>query len=298
MRQSTRTWLALTSGMLVICGCAWIIATIYSAPSQHPDRGEVASEWQGYLAPVAIALTLLAAIVTFWRKGLRPRADPLNLGEVLDRASERLAQQTLNRWIATAHHSGLTDVAPIEVQWAWRRANSLPPEELFTAHPAPEQGSVMDLHDRLWSFLTHRRLVILGEPGRGKSGALTLILLKALECRQANASTNGRAPRPVPVVVGLSRWRPGEEPLLKYIASAMVRDYPALIGFGRDTSEQLLQGDRVFLLLDGLDELPPDLQREALRRIDADTAGIGFILLLGRSRTSEPPKARVWHTRP
>lgn len=65
----------------------------------------------------------------------------------------------------------------------------------------------------MYSRLPHGRLVILGGAGAGKSGALLLLLLEALERRADIVDDVVRAREPVPVLLTLGAWDPQRETL-------------------------------------------------------------------------------------
>jgi hypothetical protein len=280
MRPSTRTWLAIVAALFVIAVATWIIILISSVPSQNPDRSDVAGEWQGYLAPVAIAVTLLGGIAAFWARGRQPGLDqdPVRTDEMLARAADQLARQSGRFWLRAAHQWGLTNVTPIAVRWRWNRGLSLPVGELFGPGEAPDSGSVLTLPEALWSRLTHHRLVVLGEPGAGKTGALILLLLHVVKGRAAITAAEDRARVPVPLLIGLRSWHPNDQSLVQFVADTMIRDYPALRGFGRDVAQRLVEDGRIQLLLDGLDEIPPEVRAGALACIDKETPGMRVIL--------------------
>jgi hypothetical protein len=109
-----------------------------------------------------------------------------------------------------------------------------------------------------------RRLVVLGQPGAGKTMLLIQLLQGLLDRRRPGDA--------VPVLVSLASWRPLIEDLHTWLDGRLAIDYPILrarvpgqkISYGR----ALLDEHKILLLLDGLDEIPPEERPEAIRRIN------------------------------
>lgn len=97
-----------------------------------------------------------------------------------------------------------------------------------------------------------RALLILGEPGAGKTIAL-LELTRALIARaEADPAL------PLPVVLSLSSWRDPKQPLAQWISEQLSDAYRVPRRVGR----RWLESDRLALLFDGLDEVAPALRDE------------------------------------
>lgn len=115
----------------------------------------------------------------------------------------------------------------------------------------------------------HGKLLVLGAPGAGKS-TLLLELSHALADRAADDSS-----RPVPVVIDLGSWAmsgwrtddrrpapPGD--FQKWLLREVERRYTIHPSLGRIWLEQ----GKLGLLLDGLDEVPPEYQDRCVREIN------------------------------
>jgi len=106
-------------------------------------------------------------------------------------AAGQLAQNMLDIWRQEAKDRRISTPAPVRVRWQWGSAEVTPPlAEVTTApmagtgpRPLPEPnpdppgmlleaGVVTRLHDKVYCQLPHGRLVLLGGPGAGKTGAL------------------------------------------------------------------------------------------------------------------------------
>ncbi|MEM9540208.1 MAG: signal peptidase I [Cyanobacteria bacterium P01_E01_bin.42] len=101
-----------------------------------------------------------------------------------------------------------------------------------------------------------RRLLILGEPGSGKTTEL-LQLAKDLSEKAEDSRS------PIPVIFELSAWR--GEPMLDWMAAQLHGRY----GLKLATCREWLRRDKVVPLLDGLDELGKGRIRDAIAAIDA-----------------------------
>lgn len=109
-----------------------------------------------------------------------------------------------------------------------------------------------------------RRLVVLGQPGAGKTMLLIQLLQGLLGRRRPGDA--------VPVLVSLASWRPAIEDLHTWLDRRLAIDYPILrphvpgqkVSYGR----ALLEEHKILLLLDGLDEIPKEERPNAIRRIN------------------------------
>ena len=140
-------------------------------------------------------------------------------------------------------------------------------------------GEVIRLHDEVYGRLPHGRLVLLGGPGAGKTGAMILLLLAGLD-RRACLTSDQRDRVPVPVWLTLGRWNPATMTLREWAVVTMNRDYPHLRApvYGLDAAGELLRRSQVALFLDGLDEMPEGARVHALRRIDDETQGLRIVI--------------------
>ena len=69
-------------------------------------------------------------------------------------------------------------------------------------------GVVTRLHDEMYARLPHGRLVLLGGPGAGKTAAMLLLMLAALDRRSSLTNGDERGRVPVPVWLTLGGWDP------------------------------------------------------------------------------------------
>jgi hypothetical protein len=222
--------------------------------------------------PVAVLLGLGAGVLTLaatlW---LQPRAGVVDLAVLADRIREQ--------WKAELQSRGISLAAPLAVRWtATDRAVSAPAANIVggIVGGRPVRLRVRgDLHDLAAKFraLPHRQLVILGEPGAGKTVLAVFLALDLL---------TGESP--VPVVLPLSSWDV-DEPLYDWAADRLGRDYPK-VGSAK-AWRRLLASGQLLPILDGLDEVPDTHRTPALFEINTATDGGNPFVLTCRAEEYE-----------
>lgn len=136
---------------------------------------------------------------------------------------------------------GLRPVAPMKSEFTWRRSGPL-----FGDREMAEQRRSYD--DLLPALREAKRVVVLGEPGIGK----TATLHKFADELARHALVRDGAP--IPVIVPLREWTGDltwDELIARHLGVLAPR-YRELFGSGR-----------LYFLLDGLNELPRDERRDA-----------------------------------
>ncbi|MEU0119938.1 NACHT domain-containing protein [Streptomyces bobili] len=133
----------------------------------------------------------------------------------------------------------------------------------------PPCAGTLDSFVTQFASSTRRRLVLLGEPGSGKSTAARQLTVAMLSRREPNG--------PVATVVNMSAWDPHSTHLDVWLADRIgAAYYPALRrggGAHADAPRELVRRRMVLPVLDGLDELPKAVwnrARQELRRVLAD----------------------------
>jgi hypothetical protein len=286
MKQLVRTVLAL----LALAVLAIVVVLVF----RYQNRASVITA----LTVGPLAWTALAAIGLWWLKGRHGDVERATTPEQAAAAADWLAGETVVRWRQEAGARRIVTPAPASVRWRWGPDTlTLSPGEAVLAPPpgtgpAPfpgldrpgeilSSGVVTRLHDEVYARLPYGRLVLTGGPGSGKTGAMILLLLAALEWRAARAdAARAQVPVPVPVWLTLGGWNPAAEPLAEWVTGTLNRDYPALRAarYGDDAAGYLVRAGRVALFLDGLDEMPADLRAAALARLNAEARDLRVVL--------------------
>ena len=182
-----------------------------------------------------------------------------------DRAAEELAAAVSDQWGREEKLRRIQDPVPLPVRWA--AADPLLSDHAANIRRIP--GEAIDLSGTLdeavdvFTRIPSRRLVVVGQAGAGKTVFTLRFTLDLLARRQPGD--------PVPVIFGLHTWNPLEQPLQEWMAARLAADYPALGNAakpGRTIASELVGGDRILPVLDGLDEVSQPLRGDALRTLN------------------------------
>ncbi|WP_344350344.1 hypothetical protein [Catellatospora coxensis] len=215
--------------------------------------------------------------------------------EVLSAEAERLAGMVLGRVVDSPVRVRLNHPMPLRVRF--RTVPELGADRAaVTGEDGPDwreeplSGDVGQVADRLRK-LPWKQLVVLGEPGAGKSVLAVMLVHQLL-----TAAVPGD---PVPVLVGVSSWDPRAEPVAKLMARRLREDF----GLGEDVARRLVGEARaagsgragfwVLPVLDGLDEIEPSLQAAGLVAIQDYAAGDRPVVVMCRVREFEQAVAAV-----
>ncbi|WP_435217981.1 NACHT domain-containing protein [Streptomyces sp. bgisy034] len=268
--------------------------------------------WLAYLFDLPVAATAVALLPTTaglylsWAALRASRSAPASPPS-LDLLADQLATVVRRQWEVEAGVRGLHDPRPLTVKWTaapehlvedWalltqtaeeQRAGTTSDPAGWAAAPAELPGGGGRIVPVFRDLVPTRRLVVLGEPGSGKTMMLVRLLLGLAECRAPGT--------PVPVLFTLSSWDPLEQDLESYLAQRLTQDFEELAyasapSFNGLTRARALLANRLILpLLDGFDELPARLRGPALDRINSGLPpGQGVVL---SSRTAEYEEAAL-----
>ena len=259
-----------------------------------------------HLNAAAILVALVGGVPVLylaWMAYRQAEREPeeLNLGEISDALATAIGAQ----WQDKARVQRLNDPYPLPVAWGPADANLAdswdmlvrlatsgagwpPPAGTWAADPGDLAGSGGDLVDVLARVPTGR-LVVLGEPGTGKTTLMVRLVLDLLARRAPDG--------PVPVLVSLATWNPAAEDLRDWLAAQLTRDHPALAATaprslgGNTRAGALLAAGLILPILDGLDEVPSSLLSATISRInDSLRPGTSVVVT---SRTADYKRA-VW----
>lgn len=179
--------------------------------------------------------------------------------ENLEKVRQTLATLVLAQWRAEILVRQLDNPEPLTVRWELTRREVMDHAgQVFAGGKGGAQraAKLPAATDRIGALagdfraLRRRRLVILGEPGMGKTTLAVLMLRHLLEHPETG--------EPVPVLMPVSGWNPEAESFRDWMTRRLGEDYPALRSpaFGRTGHRVLVAGHQVLPVLDGLDEIP------------------------------------------
>lgn len=198
-----------------------------------------------------------------------------------------MLQLVYNTWIVgvleQSLHSAVVlelskDYAPQAVERPWDLELHLPGQE---RRPVPHGTPILELlHQCSEAFL------ILGDPGSGKTTTLLQLARDAIMCAQADSV------QPIPVVFNLSSWtgkrrgkrgREVEQTFVEWLIDELNNKYHV----PRKLARYWVENDRLFLLLDGLDEVRTDARNACVRAINGFRHDHGFVPLAVCSRVAD-----------
>ncbi|MFN8495692.1 MAG: effector-associated domain EAD1-containing protein [Caldilineaceae bacterium] len=145
----------------------------------------------------------------------------------------------------------------------------------------PEQASrLLPAGTKMIDVFTelNKSLLILGEPGSGKSTMLLELARDLLAQAEQNPAL------PIPVLFNLSSWVEKRQPLRQWLADELREKYQ----IPKTLAKAWVDEDALLLLLDGLDEVKAEYRETCVRAInDFQQSGTTLVPLALCSRTAE-----------
>ena len=168
------------------------------------------------------------------------------------------------RWV-TCEHDGVMDY--------WEVISGVAGRET----PIDLDGCLDEIVE-VFERIPSRRLVVLGEPGAGKSVLAMHLIVATLRGRVAGD--------PVPVLFPVASWNPRDASLSTWMVSRLCVDYPFLgarVASGATLAGDLIERGGIWPVLDGLDEAPEPVRVEVITTLNRTLPWGNRMLLTCRS---------------
>jgi hypothetical protein len=271
----------------------WVAGLALTRRHHHLDTG-------GWAVVLTVSLGLPPLWVTWASFRDARRAGAAERGPGLPRIADELAVAVRAQWDKEVAVRRLNDPYPLPVSWAavpgdlaapWESLVELAasgagwpppsPERAWAAGPAELAGEGGELAGVLGKVPTGR-LVVLGEPGSGKTMLMVRLVLDLLAARAEGG--------PVPVLFPVASWDPSSQALRDWLATRLITDHPALAGPASagtarpDRAAALIGAGLILPVLDGLDEIPDSVRGAAVSRINDALRPGGQVLVTCRTR--------------
>jgi eukaryotic-like serine/threonine-protein kinase len=157
------------------------------------------------------------------------------------------------------------------VTHAWEQILELPDQTRQTVPPNKKIGQLFEE--------MNRSLLILGEPGSGK----TITLLQLASELTKTAENDENYGQPIPVIFNLSTWTGKQQSLFDWMIAELSSKYQ----IPKSNSRKWLGDNRLLPLLDGLDEVDPDNRAACVEAINKFGEEYGLSGLAVCSRLEE-----------
>ena len=273
----------LTSLIIATWGLGLLIVILLLAV----QGAERAAKWASVVGAITALISLTAPFAIKAVGRLRAADDIRHDVAEVDQALDELAAALLIQWSDEARTRRLQDPWPLPVKW--RAADPALVDHVGVVLGTPGfanmvgdpttwlSGQISEAVDA-YELLPNKRLVIIGAPGSGKSVFAMVLTLTLLERRSPGA--------PVPVLFAVASWDPSRSALQDWMIDYLdenVEFSGSERWSGRSIAESIVHGGRILPILDGLDEMPPEMRLLAIQHINRALQAAQPIILTCRS---------------
>ena len=279
-RVSLKLAFSLALAVPACCGIAWFVLQ---------DGLEVADR-RASVGGLFVALASLCVAVLALRPGARRGRQGVDEPGTTNSdvtLLNRLAVQVHRHWADETKRREIREFTPLEIRWSLRTDAYRFPASTDPAGTPTGPGDIAVTLEQLTERLlasSSQQLVVIGDAGSGKSDMAVLLLLEVL--RRREEGTAGA----VPVLLPLDTWQPRHISLEQWIAAEISERYaqPAeSFGIRPAAVRRLLRERKLIPILDGFDELPRGLQKDAIDKINKAFGRDTRIVVTSRTREYE-----------
>lgn len=293
LRRSTwflwRWSVAVVTCLAAFAGTWWAWEALRLPPA-GADRLGVA------LAAGAAVSAAMGGPLFWWAAREKPPLRKRGKGDLRE-VADRLATSVKAQWDYEMERRRVFNPYALSVQWAaaepalftpWsvlvEQAAGSPGESAETAAtwaagPDELAGEGKNLANVL-SRVPTRRLVVLGEPGAGKTILLVRLVLELLTPKRRK---DGEA---VPILLPVGSWNPAIDDLHSWIVHWLATDPAGLARLTPDapgTARELLEAGLILPVLDGFDEIPDEVRGSAIAKINEALKPCPGLILASRT---------------
>jgi hypothetical protein len=271
--------MVFSAGLLAVASCLLVVALTLTRKDGLANAVNIATL-------LSFAVALGAPIRALWR--LRhPSSDPQapSLPDIPE-GEKVLARLVGSQWDHEADSRKLDTTDPIPVLWrVTRRADVMDhPDKLSIA--ALDMNASYDVNALTEKFraMGHRRLVVLGDAGTGKTTLAVQMVRRLLKIRREHPD------EPIPVLLPMASWDMDTFPVLQdWITARLAQDYPDLLAasLGPDMPKGLVDDGHILPVLDGLDELPEPAQSKVISTLNRDVRYSDPLIVTSRTNEFE-----------
>lgn len=170
------------------------------------------------------------------------------------RNRHNILQNIQATWIEGYLHQSLSQVIALELNMS--HEPTAVARKTLTA-PGQSERTVADIREVFEAY--GRALLILGEPGSGKTTTLLQLAETLITAAQHDPS------QPIPVILNLSSWAQSQKPLTEWLVAEIFIQYQV----AWQLSREWIAKNQWLYLLDGLDEVAENVRETCVAAINA-----------------------------